>query len=132
MKVLFVCLGNAFRSPVAEALLKKLKPEIEADSAGVNPSIPISEAARKFLARENADQFLKQAPEGLDEKDLDKYDLIIAMESRHRDAVLSRCPKCENKIVVWNIADPYFMPHGYTEKIFKQIKDKVIQLANSL
>jgi len=132
MKVLFVCLGNAFRSPVAEALLKKLKPEIEADSAGVNPSIPISEAARKFLARENADQFLKQGPEGLDEKNLEKYDLIIAMEPRHRDAILSRCPKCKNKIVVWNIADPYFMPHGYTEKIFQQIKDKVIELAKSL
>ncbi|MFQ6074475.1 MAG: low molecular weight phosphatase family protein, partial [Candidatus Bathyarchaeia archaeon] len=58
MKVLFVCLGNAFRSPVAEALLKKLKPEVEADSAGINPSIPISEAARRYLAREDAEQHL--------------------------------------------------------------------------
>lgn len=132
MKVLFVCLGNAFRSPVAEALLKKFKPNIDVDSAGINPSIPISEAAKKYLTRENAEQFLKETPEGLDEKDLEKYDLIIAMESRHRDAVLSRCPRCESKIVVWNIADPYFLPHGYTEKIFKQIKDKVIELANSL
>ncbi len=132
MKVLFVCLGNAFRSPVAEALLKKFKPEIEVDSAGINPSIPISEAARKYLARENAEQYVKKTPESLNEKDLDKYDLIIAMEPRHRDAVLSRCPECENKTVVWNIDDPYFLPHGYTEKIFKQIKYKVAELVDSL
>lgn len=132
MKVLFVCLGNAFRSPVAEAFLKKFKPEIEVDSAGINPSIPISEAARRYLARENAEHYLKQAPESLHEKDLDEYDLIITMEPRHKDAVLSKCPECENKIAVWNIDDPYFLPHGYTEKIFKQIKDKVAELANSL
>jgi protein-tyrosine phosphatase len=132
MKILFVCLGNAFRSPVAEALLRKLKPDVEVDSAGINPSIPISEAARKYLAMENAEQFLKRAPESIDEKDLDEYDLIIAMEQRQKDIILSRCPECENKIVVWNIADPYFLPHGYTEKIFKQIRNKVVELANSL
>jgi len=132
MKVLFVCLGNAFRSPVAEALLKKLRPEIDVDSAGVSPTIPISEAARKYLARENAEQHLKRVPEGLDNKRLIDYDLIIVMEPRHKDAVLSRCPECKNKIVVWNIADPYFLPRGYAEKVFKQIKDKVKELANSL
>lgn len=132
MKVLFVCLGNAFRSPVAEALLKKFKPEIEVDSAGVNPSIPISEAARKFVVRENAEQYLKSTPESLNEKNLDDYDLIIVMEPRHKDAVLGRCPRCEPKTVVWNIDDPYFLPHGYTEKIFRQIKDKVAELADSL
>lgn len=132
MKVLFVCLGNAFRSPVAEALLKKLKPEIEVDSAGITPSIPISEAARKYLAGENAEQFLKRAPEGLNEKDLCTYDLIIVMEPEHKDVVLSRCPECKNRIVVWNIDDPYFLPRGYAEKIFRQIKDKVAELANSL
>jgi len=132
MKVLFVCLGNAFRSPVAEALLKKFRTEIKVDSAGISPSIPISEAARKYLARENAQQFLKQTPESINEKDLDKYDLIIAMEPRHKDIVVSKCPECKNKIVVWKIDDPYFLPQGYTEKIFKQIKDKVAELVNSL
>ena len=132
MKVLFVCSGNAYRSPVAEALLKKLKPEIEVDSAGIDPANLISEAAKKYLARENAQHFLKKAPEGLGEKDLDKYDLIIAMKPKHRDVVLSKCPECQNRIVVWNIDDPYFLPHGYTEKIFKQIKDKVAELVNSL
>jgi len=117
---------------VAEALLKKFKPEIKVDSAGINPSIPISEAARKYLARENAQQYLKQAPESINERDLDKYDLIIAMEPRHKDAILSKCPECKNKIVVWNIDDPYFLPQRYTEEIFKQIKDKVAELVNSL
>jgi protein-tyrosine-phosphatase len=117
---------------VAEALLKKLKPEIEVDSAGINPSIPISEAARKYLARENADQYLKRIPEGLDSKQLNEYDLIVAMEPRHKDVILSKCQKCENRIVVWNIEDPYFLPHGYTEKIFRLIRAKVVELADSL
>ncbi len=132
MKVLFVCSGNAYRSPVAEALLKKVKPEIEVDSAGIDPAIPISETAKRYLARENAQKHLKHAPEGLDEKELASYDLIVAMKPKHKEAILNKCPECAGKIVVWNIDDPYFLPHGYAEKIFNQIKDEVTKLANSL
>ena len=133
MKVLFVCTGNAFRSPVAEALLKKLKPDIGVDSAGVNPpSLPISKAARKFLGKENAEQFLKEDPEVLDSKKLDEYDLIVAMEPRHKVVLSTKCPECENKIVVWNIYDPYFAPNEHTEKMFEQIRQKVKELADSL
>lgn len=113
-------------------MLKKLKPEIEADSAGLNPAIPISEAAKMFLARENATQYLKDAPEGLDRKKLGSYDLIVAMKPEHKEVVLRRCPQCVSKVVVWDIDDPYFLPHGYAEKIFKQIKDRVLELADSL
>lgn len=132
MKVLFVCSGNAYRSPVAEALLRKFKPEIDVDSAGIHSVIPISEAAKKYLARENAEQYLKKVPEGLDSKQLGEYDLIVAMEPRHEDAVLSKCPECAEKIVVWNVDDPYFLPPGHTEKIFRQIRQKVKELADSL
>jgi len=132
MKVLFVCSGNSFRSPVAEALLRKFKPEVEVDSAGTNPAIPMSESARRYLAEENAEQYLKRVPEGLGEKDLEKYDLIVAMEAKHRDAVLRICPRCADKIVVWNVDDPYFFPHGYTEKVFRQIKQRVKELADSI
>ncbi|UCB60991.1 MAG: hypothetical protein JSW72_02750, partial [Candidatus Bathyarchaeota archaeon] len=108
MKVLFVCSGNAYRSPVAEALLRKYRPEIEADSAGIDPAIPVSEVAKAFLARENAQEYLKGAPEGLDGKQLDSYDLIVAMKPEHRRVVVSMCPQCADNVVVWDIDDPYF------------------------
>ena len=132
MKVLFVCSGNAHRSPLAEALLKKLRPDLEVDSAGIHTVIPIAEEARKFLAKDNAEKYLKQVPEDLDSKQLYNYDLIVAMEQRHKDAVLDRCPECEGKIVLWNIRDPYFLPPEHAEKIYKQIKEKVTELTKSL
>lgn len=132
LKVLFVCSGNAYRSPVAEALLKKLRPDITVDSAGIDPAIPISREAKEYLARENAEQHLKKNPEGLESTQLGEYDLIVVMEPRHKDVVLTKCPECAGKIVVWNIDDPYFLPHGYAEKVFRQIKDKVHELADSL
>jgi len=132
MKVLFVCSGNAHRSPLAQALLRKLRPDLEVDSAGISPAIPISEEAKKYLARENAEQYLKKVPESLDSKNLEEYDLIVSMEPRHKDVVLSKCPKCEDKTIVWDIEDPYFLPPEYAEGIYKQIKDKVTELAKSL
>jgi len=132
MKVLFVCSGNAYRSPVAEALLKKFRPDIQVDSAGTNPVLPrISEGARNFLKMENALNYLKGEPEGLDEKKLDKYNLIVVMEPQHKEIVLNKCQSCEEKIVVWNIEDPYFLP-GHQTKIFQQIKKKVKELADTL
>lgn len=132
MKVLFVCSGNAHRSPLAEALLKKSRPDLQADSAGINTTIPISEEARKYLARINAEQHIKQVPETLDQKKLNDYDLIVAMEQRHKEAVLRRCPGCEDKVVVWNIQDPYFLPSRDAQKIYEQIREKVKELAKLL
>jgi protein-tyrosine-phosphatase len=132
MRVLFVCSGNAFRSPLAEALLKRLRPNVEVDSAGIHPVISIAESARKYLARIGAERHLKADSESLATKNLASYDLIVAMEDLHKHAVLSICPDCKEKVVVWNIEDPYFMPTGSAENIFNQIRQKVEELAGSV
>jgi len=132
MKVLFVCSGNAHRSPLAEALLKKLMPDLQVDSAGVDVAIPVSEEVKQYLEKEDAVQYLKKFPESLESKRLDEYDLIVVMEQHHRDVVLRECPTCEGKIVVWNIEDPYFLRPEYAQKVYEEIKQKVKELAKSL
>jgi protein-tyrosine-phosphatase len=132
MKILFVCSGNAHRSPLAEALLKKLRPDLEVESAGISIAIPISEEVIEYLEKESGDRYLKRFPESLDTKRLGEFDLIVAMQQRHKGAILARCSECESKIVVWNIEDPYFMEHDEAERVYKQIEDKVQALAKSL
>ena len=132
MKILFVCSGNTHRSPLAEALLKKMRPDLEVDSAGLRVAIPISEHAREYLAKEDAEQYLKKTPENLTSKQLDDYNVIVAMQHGHKDVILDKCPECKDKIVVWNIEDPYFMSHEDAEQVYRQIEEKVKQLAKSL
>ena len=132
MKILFVCTGNAYRSPYAEALLKKLRPDLDVDSAGLHVAIPIARETRNYLKIVNAEQYLKRYPESLDEKNLRDYDVIVAMQPRHKNAVLRKCPECETRIVVWNIEDPYYEEHRATERIYSNIRTKVEELAKSL
>ncbi len=132
LKVLFVCSGNAHRSPLAEALLKKKRPDLNVDSAGTDVAIPISEAARQYLKGENAEKYLKPAPERLDGKELQRYDLIVAMEEHHKRSILERCPECANRIAVWNIEDPYFLPEDQAQAVYRHIERKVRDLARSL
>jgi protein-tyrosine-phosphatase len=133
LKVLFVCSGNSYRSPVAEALLHKYaRTGVEADSAGTSPINYISSNAREFLEKEGATQFLKKYPEDIDSKRLQGYDLILVMELKHKFSVLQRCPECAGRIEVWNIDDPYDTTMKYEEEIYRQIKTKVQQLAKQL
>jgi protein-tyrosine-phosphatase len=128
MKVLFVCHGNAYRSPLAEALLKKLRPDLEVDSAGVHVAIPISREVKEYLRKQNAVQCIKDFPQSLDDKNLRDYDVIVAMDSKVKHAVLRKCPDCKNRIVGWNIKDPYFDEKDM-ERIFNEIKNKVKEMA---
>jgi len=99
------------------------------DSAGTHVAIPISEEAKEYLIKQDAEQYLKRVPESLHNKQLNQYDLIVTMEQKHRDHVLSRCPQCKDKIAVWNIEDPYFMSSEDAQKIYEQIRQKVTELA---
>lgn len=132
MRILFVCYGNAYRSPLAEALLKKIRPDLKVDSAGLKTSIPIGTSIKEFLKNNIAIQYLKKIPQSIDQKDLKNYDLIVTMQNIHTIAVLTKCPECENKIIEWNIKDPYFLDKKSAKEILQEIKIKVAELANSI
>lgn len=132
MKILFLCTGNAYRSPLAEALLKKLRPDLTVDSAGLHVAIPISNHVKHYLSDRNAVNFLKIYPESIEDKKLETYDIIVAMELKHKQAVLKKCPSCNDKIVIWNIKDPYLEQQNVTERIFTKIESKVKELTKAI
>ena len=132
MKVLFVCTGNACRSPLADALLKKFRPDITVDSAGTYPYHKVVDLTRRYAEEHGASEFLKTVPDGLQSKNLGDYDLIVAMETEHEDAVLRQTPECADRVVVWHINDPYQLPYKQASKEFDRIKSKVAHLAKSL
>jgi len=132
MRILFVCTGNACRSPLADALLKKLRPYIDVDSAGTYVYYKVVDLTRRYAEQEGASEFLKTVPDSLESKNLSDYDLIVAMEMEHKQAILDQSPECADNVVVWHINDPYQLPYKQASKEFDRIKNKVAHLAKSL
>ena len=130
MRVLFVCTGNSFRSPVAEALLKKIRRDIEVRSAGTEPASDIAPNARDLLKEENALRYVKERPEALNEKMVNEADLIVVMKEKHRQEIARRYPHARDKIRVWDVNDPIFLPPGHDRRIMEIIKSKVKELAS--
>ncbi len=87
MKILFVCLGNICRSPMAEGILKKKLEQkninVEVESAGFE-SFHINEPPDKLavkVARKNGIDISNSTSRLFTAEDFDKYDRIFIMES---------------------------------------------------
>lgn len=124
MKILYVCTGNSFRSPVAEALTKKYKPHLEVESAGTSPASKIAGVAQELLANENAKKYLKPDPVGVTREAFDEADLVVVMEKEHENYLLDNFPITEEKIENWDIEDP-INPGVEPERVFKEIERKI-------
>ena len=98
-KILFVCLGNICRSPMAEFVMKdliqkaRLEAQFEIASAATSYEEygnPVYPPARRKLAEHGIDCAGKTA-RPLEKKDYEKYDLLIGMDSSNIRNMLRIC-----------------------------------------
>jgi protein-tyrosine phosphatase len=120
-RILFVCLGNICRSPAAEGVFRALVPEARTDSAGTSgwhigdpPYGPMQEAARARgldISDLRARQF--------EAADFDRFDLIVAMDSKNLRAIEALRPAgCATRVALFtdyapearadHVPDPYY------------------------
>ncbi len=135
-RVLFVCLGNACRSPMAEAVARKLAPDvIEPFSAGLSPLGHLAEPTEETL-RANGYSYAHIASKPLRPNAIENADLIINMSGKSLRGFFpegrSTGGPLPKKVKTWEVEDPYGEQPAKYQKILEEIESKVLMLAAQL
>ena len=117
-RVLFICLGNSCRSPMAEALARHLAPDvIEASSAGLMALGYVAAPTRAVLEENGvpSDGLLSKPLRAVD---LASIDLVINLAGRPIENFLaSRALPVED----WDVGDPF----GSDLAVYRRIRDEI-------
>jgi protein-tyrosine-phosphatase/8-oxo-dGTP pyrophosphatase MutT (NUDIX family) len=110
MKLLFVCMGNAYRSRLAEAYLKSLHlPNLSVASAGVearqDQNGPICSYTTELLHEYNLTQYGKPHWTQLTQELLSQADLVVCMNRLVHEAGLQAGYQFPLRTFIWDIAD---------------------------
>jgi arsenate reductase (thioredoxin) len=127
-KVLFVCMGNACRSPMAESIARRDAADIlEVTSAGISPLGFLPELTQKTLTgNECSIEFLSSKP--ITRELWDSADIVINMSGLDRHRAFPQPAKVED----WQVQDPYGADPELYQKIYEDIRERVGKLADRL
>jgi protein-tyrosine-phosphatase len=128
-KVLFLCIGNACRSQMAEAIARNVAADvIDPSSAGLVPFGEIPSTTLTVLA-ERGYSAEGQSSKPLRPADLSAVDLVINMSGRSGASIFSeQTPAFED----WDVGDPYGSNLDVYRVIRDQIEARVEELAQRL
>ncbi|HEY9731529.1 MAG TPA: low molecular weight protein-tyrosine-phosphatase [Drouetiella sp.] len=139
MNVLFVCLGNICRSPMAEGILKQIYRERQisgnVESVGLMDwnADKCADYRAVAVARENGLDITGHRARQIRKEDFDRFDVILAMDG-HNIRLLERIapPENQHKIKllrgVGDIKDPYQGTDNDFREAFRLIKDCIENL----
>jgi len=127
MNVLFVCIQNAGRSQMAEALFERAADaRHEARSAGSRPAERVHPEVVEVM-RERDIELADRTPRGLDRSDLEWADLVVTMGCG------DECPVIRGKRYVdWELADPAGLPLEEVRAVRDEIERRISALLTDL
>jgi arsenate reductase len=126
--VLFVCFGNACRSPMAEAIARSDAGDvIDPASAGLYPlgEIPLHTQA---ALRQNGYSAAGLASKPIAPEAWKRADLVINLSGRVRQREFEEYEKVED----WEVGDPYGEDAAVYQRILEEIRTRVKSLAQRL
>ncbi len=123
MNVLFVCVQNAGRSQMAQALFERAaEGRHEARSAGSRPAERVHPEVAEVMRELDID-LTTRTPRGLDRSDLEWADLVVTMGCG------DECPVIPGKRYVdWELQDPAGQPPEAVRAVRDEIERRVASL----
>jgi arsenate reductase len=125
-RVLFVCVGNACRSQMAEGFARAYGSDVMiAASVGLAPATAVAPATIRAMEEKNVD-LRDHFPKSLRQLGRGEFDLIVNMAGFF-------LPKdFKGRIVDWDVTDPIFMEYADHCKIRDCIETLVMKLVMEL
>lgn len=129
-KVLFICIGNMCRSPMAEGFAREMGGDVvEAWSAGLHPTGVVSEDAILMMEEHGVD-ISQQRSNGLDDVPLDEMDMVVSMTGiPARDLFPA---EFQGTLIDWDVDDPIGRPLSVFRRVRDEIEEKVKNLLEEI